>query len=1207
MVDSPLEPEPPPPHPRFTILGCIGRGSMGAVYRARDAETELDVALKSLPSRSPEDLYRLKREFRVLADTVHPNLVELYELFVDEHHSFFTMELLEGREFTDHVRADGRCDLDKLAPSASQLVTAVAALHASGRLHRDLKPSNALVTPEGRVVVLDFGLATALELDAPKHYALSGGGSIAYLAPEVLFGEAPGPEADWYAVGVLLYEALTGKLPFPDTVLLGNRLSEAPLAASAVNPAVPAEWSDAVAQLLHPRPGARARAVAALSDRRAARPSAELSTWSQASFVGRRHELAELRRADARARTGTTQVVHLVGPSGIGKSAVVREFVEGLWRDATDDSPVVLVGRCHPSESIPHNAFDGVVDSLSRHLLAAETAPPILDADALVQLFPVLGRVYPAHDAIVLEEPHEQRRRSIAALKSLLTRIGSDANLVLWIDDLQWSDQDSLKLLREILQPPAPRMLLLLSYRDDGASSAAEVESLAVAQAVVLKLDPLDDVETQRLVRAVAASSVSEVDLGRLVAETAGNAFLAHELGQALARGSLATGIDGLLRQRVGELPVAARHLLEMVSVAGGPLRADLALDATGLSARGRPLIRHLEKRALLRSAHASAGIVVETYHDRIREALLEALPADATTRCHAALAEVHERQDDPDADALYRHSLGAGRREVAGRWAEVAADRAGAALAFDHAARMYAEACELAPDQTVRWALREKRGRALANGGRGFEAAQAYQLAAQEAGGAGAAIRRVLECRQRAATHFVQTGHLEEGIAMTSSVLRDVGVTYPSTQGQAMWMACRNRARLGWRGMNFQVSSEALPDALRLRLDACWGASISMVMVDQAAADALGVRHLLDSLDSGDALQIARALGAEASRTAQIGGRFMRRRCARLIETMSAVVVKYGGPYERAYLHVVRGMQAVQSATWRVAQIEFDAAEAILRRDCVGVSWEMVTIQLFGLSALAHLGELRRLNERLPAAIGDAADRGDIYASLLFHTGAVNLAWLARDEADEAIAVAEAALASWPATDAFQVQHYVHLMATVNAEIYRGDGWAAFRRMQGAWPRLRRALFLTFEGARVELRNLRARAALAAAVLPARSAVVDGWPRARLLALAESEARRLGRERDVVSARAFAELLHAGVARARGAASAALTRYEQAEAEFRGIEMNAYAAASAAARSQLETGSRAESHLGLGRARAWAEAQSVMRPEGLYRVFAPS
>src|SRR5262249_25782527 len=152
-----------------------------------------------------------KREFRALADVVHPNLVGLHELVSDGRTWFLTMEFVDGVPFLEHVHTDPR----RLRPALDQLAAGISAIHAAGRLPRDLSPSNALVARDGRVVVLDFGLAAELLPGGLQQSTDSNiVGSAGYMSPEQASGKPLSPASDWYSFGVMLFESLTGKLPF---------------------------------------------------------------------------------------------------------------------------------------------------------------------------------------------------------------------------------------------------------------------------------------------------------------------------------------------------------------------------------------------------------------------------------------------------------------------------------------------------------------------------------------------------------------------------------------------------------------------------------------------------------------------------------------------------------------------------------------------------------------------------------------------------------------------------------------------------------------------------------------------------------------------------------------------------------------------------------------------------------------------------------
>ena len=154
---------------RFRVLRRLGAGGMGVVYAVHDGVRNEAIALKTLLRARPADVSRLKREFRSLADIAHPNVVCLHELVVEPEHCFFTMELVDGVSLSEYVRAPvadagtatvpgQRADPGLVRSVLRQIVAGVSALHGKGKLHRDIKPSNIMVRPDGRVVILDFGL-----------------------------------------------------------------------------------------------------------------------------------------------------------------------------------------------------------------------------------------------------------------------------------------------------------------------------------------------------------------------------------------------------------------------------------------------------------------------------------------------------------------------------------------------------------------------------------------------------------------------------------------------------------------------------------------------------------------------------------------------------------------------------------------------------------------------------------------------------------------------------------------------------------------------------------------------------------------------------------------------------------------------------------------------------------------------------------------
>src|SRR5262249_21942905 len=249
-----------------------------------------------------------------------------------------------------------------------------------------------------------------------------------------------------------------------------------------------------------------------------------------------------------------------------------------------------LRGRCYERERVPYQGIDSLIDDLCRLLngperVATEFLPR--QVGALVRLFPVMDRVPAIHGhglrtRVVTLDEQEIRRHAFGALRELLQRVADRHLLVLHIDDLQWGDLDSAKLLRELLRPPdAPPMLLILGFRSEDRERSPCLAALLgepFGAAIELHLKPLDASSAGTLMQALLSDSMKDIDVAGLAKGTDGNPFLIQELARAVtdpeSRWTAETSPDvhQALRARFGRLPVAARTLLETVAVAGHPV-----------------------------------------------------------------------------------------------------------------------------------------------------------------------------------------------------------------------------------------------------------------------------------------------------------------------------------------------------------------------------------------------------------------------------------------------------------------------------------------------------------------------------------------------------------------------------------------------------------------------------------------------------------
>ena len=199
---------------RFRIVSLLGRGGMGEVYLAEDTRLGLKVALKFLPAqeqRSPAELQMLYREVRLGRQIAHPNVCRLYDLVEIDQQQFVSMEHIEGEDLASLFDRAGRLPHDKALVIAKDICAGLEAIHRAGVLHRDLKPSNILLDARGHAHITDFGIASDVAEQSESGPVV---GTPAYMAPEVLRLERPGVRSDLYALGIVLYQLFTGRLPF---------------------------------------------------------------------------------------------------------------------------------------------------------------------------------------------------------------------------------------------------------------------------------------------------------------------------------------------------------------------------------------------------------------------------------------------------------------------------------------------------------------------------------------------------------------------------------------------------------------------------------------------------------------------------------------------------------------------------------------------------------------------------------------------------------------------------------------------------------------------------------------------------------------------------------------------------------------------------------------------------------------------------------
>jgi hypothetical protein len=336
---------------------------------------------------------------------------------------------------------------------------------------------------------------------------------------------------------------------------------------------------------------------------------------------------------------------------------------------------------------------------------------------------------------------------------------------------------------------------------------------------------------------------------------------------------------------------------------------------------------------------------------------------------------------------------------------------------------------------------------------GRGVAAAKAFQSAAS-----GAPAGTALVLRRRATDQLLRAGEIEEGLAAARQVLAQVGMRLPKSPITGIIYLLAWRAFLWLRGLGFVERDASTISVSDLeRLDVCWTISSALGVVDTFRAAAFQARHLVLALRAGEPFRVARAMAVESVYVGLNGEKTWKKTQVCLARA-DAIAERTGRSDAVALALFTRALVYHVAGRFRAAASLFEHAQPLLRAEPSGMHWEISTSQAYMLTDLAFCGELAKLCELQPAYLRDAIDRGDLHAAFNLRTGHRALPHLVRDDPDRVHADVREAMRAW-STGGYHMKHLDANIATVNAQLYAGEGRAAYETMRASWPRLARAL----------------------------------------------------------------------------------------------------------------------------------------------------
>jgi len=288
---------------RYEILQMLGEGGMGAVYKAKDRELNRMVALKVIRSEfagNESILQRFKQELILARQVTHKNVIRIYDMGESDGMKFITMEYVDGEDLRGLIRQHGKLSPDEAVGIMQQVCRALEAAHSEGVIHRDLKPQNVMRDKQGRILVMDFGLARSLEMDGMTQTgALIG--TMEYMSPEQALGRDLDARSDLFTLGLIFYELLTGKLPFKAETALASllkRTQERAVPISELNRELPRDLSNIVSKCLERDPRQRYQSVQdILNDLDAWRQNKKVSASPTSMLLSRGREYATKRTA----------------------------------------------------------------------------------------------------------------------------------------------------------------------------------------------------------------------------------------------------------------------------------------------------------------------------------------------------------------------------------------------------------------------------------------------------------------------------------------------------------------------------------------------------------------------------------------------------------------------------------------------------------------------------------------------------------------------------------------------------------------------------------------------------------------------------------------------------------------------------------------------------------------------------------------------